>query len=254
MDNTHDGQYIRANWPASPKLHAISTTRVGGFSTSDYAGLNLADHVGDNPETVARNRLQLRQQLSIKRPITWLKQSHSTRAIELTANHADTPDADACWTTQNDVVCAVLTADCLPILFYDTHSPLIGAIHAGWRGLLNGIIEQTINAVSVDPSTLHLWFGPAIGQADYPVSADWQQQFLAQDPGHANAFKTHAGQTYADIKQIAINQCVRLGIIKHHQCPLTTGAHPVTFYSHRKESGADQNNTGRQATLIWLDA
>lgn len=253
MDKAHHEQYIQAGWPAPPKLHALTTTRCGGFSSGDYAGLNLADHVGDSAQAVARNRQQLREQLSIKQPITWLKQNHSTTAIELTSASTVTPVADACWTTQWNVVCAVVTADCLPILFYDPNSSLIGAIHAGWPGLLNGIIEQTINALPVDPSTLHLWLGPTIGQDDYPVSTDWQQSFLAQDPQHANAFKTHAGQTYADIKQIAINQCERLGIIKHHQCPLTTGAHPTTFYSHRIAAKTGQK-TGRQATLIWREA
>ena len=149
--------------------------------------MNLADHVGDDPLAVAQNRQRLQQQLHLPAEPLWLQQVHGTAAVNAAACAAR-PVADASWSQQPGVVCAVLTADCLPLLLCDRQGRSIAAVHAGWRGLAAGVIEQTVAAMAVPAAELLAWMGPAISQAAYTVGDEVRAEFVAQQPGAAAAF------------------------------------------------------------------
>lgn len=238
---------ILPDWPAPPNIHSIMTTREGGVSAAPWAGLNLGDHVGDDPAHVAANRAQLRQHLPSEP--AWLKQVHSARVVEI--GREAQPEADASFTRQAGQVSAVLTADCLPVLFCDRAGSVVAAAHAGWRGLADGVLEATVAAMQVAPQDILAWMGAAIGPRAFEVGEDVRQAFVAQHAEAVGAFVPHPtsgeGKWLADIYQLARIRLGHAGVHATYGGGRCTFTESDTFYSYRRDGV-----TGRMASLIWL--
>ena len=234
------------DWPAPPRVRALVSTRAGGVSAGPYASLNLATHVGDEPAAVATNRDRLRAACALPAAPRWMNQIHGTQVIEAAMSGPEIPTADAAVTSQRGVVCAVLTADCLPILLCDRAGTTVAAVHAGWRGLAAGIIATTLARLP-PAAELLAWIGPGIGPQHYQVGGELRAQFLAQDPGHAAAFAQRAGAWYADLAQLAVHQLAQAGVGGVYASGLCTYANPTDFFSFRRNPVC-----GRIASLIWI--
>lgn len=220
------------------------TTRAGGVSGAPWASLNLGDHVGDDPVDVAANRARLRQQLPAEPG--WLKQVHSATAVEAGAGLLE---ADAAFTRRVETVCAVLTADCLPVLFCDRAGSVVAAAHAGWRGLAGGVLEASVAAMQVPPGEIMAWMGAAIGPQAFEVGDDVRQTFIAQHPDAAEAFLQHApGKWLADIYQLARIRLNHAGVLAVYGGGRCTFKETGSFFSYRRDGV-----TGRMASLIWLE-
>jgi len=239
--------WIIPEWPAPERVRAVSTTRAGGVSRPPYASLNLAAHVGDDAGAVAANRLHLGRALRLPLMPAWLQQVHGTQVVD--AAGVDTPVmADAAYALGPGVVCAVLTADCLPVLLCDRGGRAVAAAHAGWRGLAAGVIEQTVAALPVPGGELMAWLGPAIGAQAYVVGEEVRAAFVTHDPAAAAAFRPAvAGGWHADMYQLARQRLRSRGVSAVYGGGFCTFEDPVRFYSYRREGV-----TGRMATLIWL--
>ena len=241
---------IRPDWPAPSRVQAVATTRLGGVSAGPYAALNLGEHVNDDPAAVRRNRELLRADLALPAEPVWLQQVHGTTVVQV-AGSGDRVIADASWTTRAGVVCAILTADCLPVLFCNREGTHVAAAHAGWRGLSAGVLESTVAWLAADgapPSSLLAWLGPAIGAASYEVGADVRDAFLRADPEAEAAFAdSRPGHWHLDLYAAARRRLRRAGVTAVFGGNNCTLLEPDRFYSHRRDGV-----TGRQATLIWL--
>lgn len=236
---------IIPDWPAPPNVRAVQTTRIGGVSVEPYASLNLGDHVGDDPAAVAQNRALLRASLPAG-PV-WLKQVHGN--IVADADRAGgVPDADASLARKPGTVCAVMTADCLPLLLCDEAGTVVAAAHAGWRGLAGGVVEAAVRTMNVAPARLLAWLGPAIGPQAFEVGEDVRQAFLGHYAGAAQAFAPHGdGKWLADIYLLARQRLALLGVARVYGGGLCTYSDSERFYSYRRDGA-----TGRMASLIWL--
>lgn len=233
------------DWPAPANVKALQTTRNGGLSQPPYASFNLGTHVGDNPLLVNRNRMLLSPLLPSE-PV-WLNQVHGV-AVE-DADHAGClPQADASVSTHSGSVCVVMTADCLPLLLCDEQGTVVGAAHAGWRGLCDGVLEKTVQAMNVPAPTLMAWLGPAIGPAAFEVGDEVRAAFVAQQPQAAAAFVAGAqGKWLADIFQLARLRLQALGVTRIYGGGVCTYSDAERFYSYRRDGV-----TGRMGTFIWL--
>lgn len=225
---------------------ALTTTRAGGVSQGAYNGLNLADHVADKLEHVTKNRQIISQSLNIEEPI-WLKQVHGVQvANTATANHH--AEADAIYSNQINQVCAVLTADCLPLLFCNQAASKVAAAHAGWRGLAGGVIESTVDTLQEKPENLMVWLGPAIGSTCFEVGQDVFDAFVSDDDRAVSSFTKIDDKHYlADIYQLARLRLKRIGIENIYGGGLCTYTDEKRFYSFRKNK-----ITGRMASMIWI--
>jgi YfiH family protein len=244
---------IIPDWPAPANVRALQTTRDGGVSVGAYAALNLGDHVGDDPVAVARNRALLRATLPAD-PV-WLKQVHGNVVADADRT-VGVPDADASVASKAGVICAVMTADCLPLLLCDEAGTVVAAAHAGWRGLAGGVVEATVKAINVAPERLLVWLGPAIGPQAFEVGDEVRQVFLAHDPEAERAFapalrtqdSTLRTQKWlADIYLLARQRFAMLGVERVYGGGLCTFTDAQKFYSYRRDRA-----TGRMASLIWL--
>jgi len=236
---------IIPDWPAPARVKALQTTRQGGVSLAPYDSLNLGSHVGDNPLAVARNRILLNTLLPSE-PV-WMEQVHGTQVAD--ADHADcVVRADACIARQRGSVCAVMTADCLPVLLCDKQGTAVGAVHAGWKGLASGVIETTVLAMGVAPPNLMAWLGPAIGQEDFEVGEEVRAAFVAAQPQAASAFiPGQPGKWLADIYALARLRLNTLGITQIYGGTHSTYREHDQFFSYRRDG-----TTGRMGTFIWL--
>ena len=234
------------DWPAPENVRALQTTRQGGKSAAPYTSLNLGDHVGDEPLAVERNRMLLKPLLPSE-PV-WLKQVHGTAVIN--AGHTTCwPEGDACISSHPGAVCVVMTADCLPVLLCDEQGSVVGAVHAGWRGLCDDIIESTVRAMNVPPGTLMAWFGPAIGPSAFEVGAEVRTAFIARQREAAAAFIPGiSGKWHADIYQLARLRLNTLGVTHIYGGGLCTYTDHERFFSYRRDG-----ITGRMGTFIWLE-
>lgn len=232
-------------WPAPSNVCALQTLRTGGGSPAPWNSLNLGDHVGDDPGRVAANRASLRERLPAE-PL-WLKQVHGTTVVDA-ASAAQRISADAAFSRRSRAVCAVMTADCLPVLFCDRAGTVVAAAHAGWRGLLEGVLENTVAAMQVPPSELLAWLGPAIGPDRFEVGDEVRAAFVGRDAGAAACFAAQAdGKWLADIYGLARQRLVSLGVAHisgGNSCTVSDAEH---YFSYRRDGV-----TGRMATLIWL--
>ncbi len=236
------------DWPVPSNVKALITTRQGGFSRPPYDSLNLAQHVGDEAATVTRNRILLRQDCGLPAEPFWLHQVHG---CEVADGANDTPgcEADAVFSRQPGRVCAVLTADCLPLLMADRSGRVVSAVHAGWRGLAAGVVESAIARMSVPPEQLLVWLGPAIGPAAFEVGDEVRQAFVDRCAEDQSAFVAHRrGRWLADIYRLARLRLQRLGVSYVGGGEHCTWTQSSLFYSYRREGV-----TGRMASLIWLE-
>lgn len=238
--------WINADWPAPDGIHAGTTLRQGGMSQPPYDSMNLATHVGDDEQTVQANRDRLIEKLSLPSSPVWLNQQHTINVINANETYDQSP-ADASYTDQSGVVCAVLTADCVPILLCDQTGRQIAAIHAGWRGLLNGIIENTI--ATFPKTTMIAWLGPAISQQAFEVGPEVRELFIQHDKNASSAFIPGAiGKCYADLYELAKQRLNTSGVKAVYGGQFCTYSDTQRFYSYRHYS-----KTGRMASLIWRD-
>ncbi len=238
--------FIEPTWAAPARVQARVTFRDGGVSAGPWAGLNLATHVGDDPAAVAENRRRLAAALQLPGAPRWLTQVHGTRCVD--AATVDAPlEADASFTRQTGVVCAVLTADCLPILLCDRDTSCVAVVHAGWRGLYDGAIAAALDALGVPAARLCAWIGPGIGVDAYVVGAELRERFVARDAALAACFERRGADWHADLAAIAHRQLVSAGVGDVAASGLCTASDP-RFYSYRRDGV-----TGRFASLIWVD-
>lgn len=235
-----------ADWPAPAQVNAWVSTRDGGISLAPYSTLNLGTHVGDEPEAVTENRRRLAAELGLPAEPNWLTQVHGRRVVDL-----DEPwsgPADGAVTGRTGIVCAVLTADCLPVLLADRNGRRVGIAHAGWRGLAAGVLDAVVAAMNTPPAELLAWFGPAIGPGAYEVGDDVCTAFLQADADSAAAFEPNErGRWQADLYSLARLRLQKLGVTSIHGGGSCTYSEPERFFSHRREAPC-----GRMASLIWL--
>lgn len=244
-------QRIIADWAAPTNVHALTTTRLGGVSIMPYAGLNLGDHVDDDPAAVAANRSQLIRELGLKQPPQWLQQVHGIQVVEARADGI-VPEADACCSDQPGQACIVMTADCLPVFFADQKGRKVAVAHAGWRGLADGVLEATLNCFD-DPAQVTCWLGPAIGPQAFEVGGEVRTQFCDLLPASEQAFQPVAGKEAEDKWLADIYQLARLRLSAAGVTAISGGEHCTytdsdLFYSYRRDGV-----TGRMASVIWLD-
>jgi YfiH family protein len=239
--------WLVPEWPAPISVRALSTMRGGGASAAPYGSLNLGGHVGDAEVAVAENRRRLAAAAGLPAQPAWLKQVHGTAVADLDVSDPTTP-ADACFSREPLRVCAILTADCLPILLAAESGDLVAAAHAGWRGLAGGVIETLVAALPTDPGKLMAWLGPAIGPRHFEVGPEVRAALLTRDSGAEAAFAPNArGRFMADLDEVARRRLASAGVQRIYGGGHCTFAEKDRFFSHRRDG-----LTGRQATLIWL--
>jgi YfiH family protein len=240
-------QWIMPDWPAPAGVRALTTLRVGGVSRKGYAGLNLALHVGDDPEAVRENRDRLLRAAGIPVEPCWLEQVHGNLVIDAD-DWQPGVQADAAFARYPDVVCAVLTADCLPVMLCARDGSTVAAIHAGWRGLAAGVIEATANEIG--GGELIAWLGPAIGPQAFEVGDEVRAAFLAADAGAAAAFRPSPAERWlADIYLLARRRLRSAGVTEIYGGGECTYSDAARFFSYRRDG-----QTGRMASLIWREA
>lgn len=238
---------IKPNWPLPSSIHAYCTTRLGGVSQPPYETFNLGMHVGEPYDITLKNRDILKQKLSLTHEPCWLEQVHSTKVVDL-SQHQKNIEADASFTRKKNKVCVIMTADCLPILLANKDATIVAAIHAGWRGLANGIIDETLKAINTDNTSLYAWLGPAISQQYFEVGDDVLTAFDENGYQTANTFKkAEDGKWFADVYGLARQRLNQLGITHIYGGEYCTYAQDELFYSYRRDK-----TTGRMASLIWL--
>lgn len=235
-----------ADWQVPDYVKAFTTFRVGGVSAGPYRSLNLAHHVGDEMASVTRNREILKREWFLPSEPYWLHQTHSIDVIELTDKTTER-NADASWTKQKDRVCAVMTADCLPLLIYHPDDR-VAAIHAGWRGLLDGVIEATIESMTDSPEKCSVWLGPAIGPDAFEVGAEVRDAFVATDSAAAQCFRPVGEDKFlGNLYQLARLRLTSYDIFQVSGGTDCTYTDTANYYSYRRD-----NVTGRMASVIWM--
>lgn len=238
--------FLAAQWSAPAGIRAGTTLRSGGVSGAPFDTLNLGAHTADTSAAVIENRQRVEQALDLPASPAWLDQVHGTVVADLDAGHSG--PADAAITCHPDRVVAVLTADCLPVVFCDITGRCRGAAHAGWRGLAAGVLEATVTALPAAPSDLLAWLGPAIGPQRFEVGADVREAFADRRPADARLFTPtdKPGKYLADIYALALRRLGALGVTRVYGGGWCTIGDPARFYSYRRDG-----STGRMATLIW---
>ncbi len=257
-------EYLIPNWPAPDWIKSAVSTRKGK-NENHFDSFNIADHVNDDIQSVIANRVQLEKDLHLKNSPQWIEQVHGIESTELIEpknihNYSDSNylsnysqsmapiKADASYTKQIDLPCIVMTADCLPILLTNKAGTWVSAIHAGWRGLCNGIVESTIAKYDGDTCDLIAWLGPAISQKYFEVGSEVRTAFLTVDNGYAAAFVCHKPEYYmADLSFIARQKLSCLNI-KAYGGGLCSFDDSERFYSYRRDG-----ETGRMASLVWIE-
>lgn len=242
---------IKPDWPAPSWIKAFTTLRTPGVSQYPYAQNNLAMHVGDNPEHVQTNRTKLNQQCHFLHEPIWLNQTHSTHIIEALPSQTPPGEVDGSWTRTVGLPCVVLTADCLPLLLCDEQGTVVSAVHCGWRGMLNGIIENAVQAIQPFANgPLLAWLGPAIGPLHFEVGQDVRDLFVQRQPLAIQAFKSidQSNKWMANIYQLAKLRLQTVNVTTIYGGNHCTFQEAVSFYSYRREG-----KTGRMATFIWID-
>jgi YfiH family protein len=243
--------WIEPDWPAPSRIRALTTTRGGGVSSGPYTSLNLADHVGDATSAVTENRRLLGAALDLPAAPVWLRQVHGCNVVDADQVSGTLGcTADAALASASGRVCAVLTADCLPVLLCTRRGTRVGAVHAGWRGLLDGVIESAIDAMAVPAEEILAWLGPAIGADAFEVGPEVRDAFVDRDPGAASAFRPGKGDRWmADVYALAGRRldARRVGFVGGGGYCTVRDAE--RFFSYRRDGV-----TGRMASLIWIES
>lgn len=234
-----------------PNVRAVQTNRTQGVSQGVYAGFNLGGHVHDDPHHVVENRRALLNAMEGCQQLHWLKQVHSTKVHSIDSSAAETITADASVTGLAGQACVVMTADCLPILFWANDGSEVAAAHAGWRGLLDGVIESTLGAMKTESSQVSVWLGPAIGPQAFEVGDEVRQAFSQKQSLAQKAFtpSPNEGKWLADLHTLARERLSGLGIATIYADTRCTYSAAETFFSYRREGV-----TGRMASAIWIES
>jgi YfiH family protein len=240
-------KWLTPDWPAPAHIRALTSLRGGGVSAGEFASLNLARHVGDDPAAVSTNRRRLIEAAALPAEPLWLDQVHGVTVVDA-GSAQEAPQADASIARRASKVCTIMTADCLPVLFCDIGGTRVGAAHAGWRGLVSGVLAATVRALDVEPSQLLAWLGPAIEQTAFEVGTEVREQFMARDAAHAGAFVPNTrGRWQADLYQLARQELRRSGVTQLYGGGFSCFADSERFFSFRRSP-----RTGRMASLIWI--
>jgi polyphenol oxidase len=240
--------FIAASWPAPANVRAMTSTRANGVSVGPYASLNLGGHVGDDAEAVQRNRALLGNALVLPAAPVWLNQVHGVNVVDAAEARAGVT-ADGAYTSRKGVVCAVLTADCLPIFLCDRAGTEVALLHAGWRGLAAGVVEAGLARFRAPPGELLAWFGPAIGPRAFEVGDDVRSAFLHWSVNtHAAFVRNPRDRWMADIYRLARLRLNAAGVEAVQGGDYCTASQPDLFYSYRRDGA-----TGRMASLAWLE-
>lgn len=238
------------DWPAPAAVKALVTTRLGGVSLAPWDSLNLAAHVGDQPEAVAENRRRLSVFIGSNKEFQWLTQTHSTDVLRA-SRRAQVPEADASYTVENNLVCTVLTADCLPVFFCNRQGTQVAVAHAGWKGLGAGILEKTMACFASEAENILAWLGPAIGPAAFEVGEDVRSFFLARYPDlpASRCFvESGLGSWRMDMYVTARYILLQQGVTAVYGGGLCSYSNPARFFSYRRDTVC-----GRMASCIWLE-
>ena len=241
---------IYPNWQAPKNIKALTTVRSGGVSLPPFDSFNLGDHVCDDPKAVQQNRSLLVDKFDLPHQPFFLIQTHSTKVIELPFTGSN-GEADAVYTQQANQVCLVMTADCLPVLFFNKEGTEVAAAHAGWRGLCDGILEETVAKFKCPTSDIIAWLGPAIGPTAFQVGEEIIEQFCAFDSNAKLAFTpdlTTSGKFLGNLYQLATQRLNKLGITEISGGGHCTYTEQDKFFSYRRDK-----KTGRMASLIWIE-
>ena len=239
--------WIIPNWEAPARVIALSSIREGGVSQAPFTGLNLGHHVGDNPKHVALNRVALVKATKMPSTPVWLNQVHGTDVLTLPYSNQPHPSADAVYTNTSHQVCAIMTADCLPVLLCNGSGTEVSAVHAGWKGLLSGVIENAIDKFS-DKYGMMAWLGPAIGPQSFEVGDEVRDAFISLDKNAKLAFIQTDTAWLANLYQLARLRLKNKGVDQITGGEYCTYSDPERFYSYRRDV-----TTGRQATCIWIE-
>lgn len=242
--NAPHPDWIVPDWPAPRNVKALITTRAGGVSREPYASMNVGLRTQDDPQAVAANRRRLRA--CLPQEPKWLRQVHGSDVVEVDAlTYA--PEADAAVARRPNTVCAVLVADCIPVLLADRAGTVVAIAHAGWRGLVRGVIENAVGRLALPPRELIAYLGPGIGPRAFEVGAEVREAFLARDAQADAAFAPHApGKWLADLFLLARQALARAGIVDVHGGTQCTHSDARRFFSYRRD-----RVTGRMAAVIW---
>ena len=245
-DSISEHGWLIPDWPAPVNVKALVTSRRGGVSQAPFDTMNLGDHVGDSLPAVVANRQQLLSSMSGCDQIRWLQQIHGTDCIDV-ASVADNHQADACYSQAPSMACAIMTADCLPVLFCNNAGTKVAAAHAGWKGLANGVLLNTLAQFESLADVL-IWLGPAISKDHFEVGPEVREAF---DWASNDCFAAGQGdRLYADLYKLARQQLLQAGVSQDqiHGGGLCTFAEKERFYSYRRDT-----KTGRMATCIWIE-
>ncbi|MFD2097247.1 peptidoglycan editing factor PgeF [Corallincola platygyrae] len=231
-------------------MRAVYSTRIGGVSSEPWLSFNLGNHVGDNEADVAENRRRFVADAFMPSAPQWLTQVHGTRILAVDSLSSDVPEADGAITTKQSTPLVIMTADCLPILLCNRQGTWISAVHAGWRGLADGIVENAVAGYRGNACDLMAWLGPCIGPYAFEVGAEVRKKFVSQREASAACFtasKTQPNKFYANLPLLATQRLQSLGIVDIADSGLCTYSQESVFFSHRRDG-----NTGRMAAAIWM--
>ena len=245
----HKPDCIVPDWPSPTGIRAAFTLRAGGVSRPPFDSFNIGAHVGDDSAAIAENRARLRESLELPAEPVWLQQVHGKRAVDLDgqASRDSLGAADAATARSAGSVCAIQVADCMPVLFAAADGSVVGAAHAGWRGLAGGVLESTVRAMKAPAAELMAWMGPAIGPGHFEVGEEVRAAFLAADVGASAAFTANErGRWQCDLYALARRRLAAMGVGAIHGGGWCTYADPVRFFSYRRDG-----RCGRMAALIW---
>ena len=238
--------WLQADWPVAGTVVAGTTLRSGGASHGEFDALNLAAHVGDDPDAVLENRRRLQVDCELPTEPLWLRQVHGT-TVARAAARPEQGEADAIISSEPHSVCAVLTADCLPVLFASDDATELGAAHVGWRGLCAGILEKTVAAMNASPERIFAWFGPAISQPAFEVGPELREMFVDQDKtADAHFSENDSGRWQADLYGLACMRLQGCGVTQIFGGGLCTHADQQQFFSYRRDG-----RCGRMASFIF---
>lgn len=232
-------------WPAAKHIRAYTTTRKGGFSQNGYASLNLGLHVKDDDKIVLQNRQLLSDHIRLPHQVVWLDQLHGTRLIE--APYETDRQADASWTSQPQIACVVMTADCLPILLTDRAGSFVAALHVGWRGLASGIIEKALH--HLPKGDLMAWLGPCIGKEAFVVGQQVYDQLIVGTDEMRYATRLDDEKWQIDLFGLTVMHLFHMGVEMIFGEPTCTFSHPDLYFSHRRDP-----QCGRMASFIWIES
>ena len=241
-------EIIEATWSAPGQVRALCTTRYGGYSSDPFDSFNLAAHVGDDPGNLRRNRELLQQCLNLPGEPCWLAQTHSTHVVDL--DRDKNYRADAAITRRPGTVAVVMTADCLPILLCNLAGAEVAVVHAGWRGLADGVIQAVVEQMETPSNRLLAWIGPAISQTCFEVGEEVRDRFLARyHRADTHFIANRSGHYLCDLPGLATDILGQLGVTEIHRSTYCSYSDDELFFSYRRK-----HLTGRMASLIWIDS